>query len=145
MTDLLGFRIGELAARSGRSKHAIRWYDAQGLIPGVQRDAAGQRRFSNRHVEWLGFVDRLRSSGMTIAQIRMYTQLIQQGTASLPRQRALLAAHRERVAGTIAAWQDSLELIDAKLTFYDCWISTGKRPAGEPAATAKAARSSAAQ
>jgi DNA-binding transcriptional MerR regulator len=140
MTDLPGFRIGELAARSGRSKHAIRWYDAQGLIPGVQRDAAGQRRFNSRHVEWLGFVDRLRSSGMTIAQIRTYTRLIQQGPANLPRQRALLAAHREQVAATIAAWQDSLALIDAKLAFYDLWISTGKRPEREPAATGKGAK-----
>jgi len=138
MTDLPGFRIGELAARSGRSKHAIRWYDAQGLIPGVQRDAAGQRRFNARHVEWLGFVDRLRSSGMTIAQIRTYTQLIKQGPPSLPRQRALLAAHREQVAATIAAWQDSLALIDAKLAFYDCWISTGRRPDREPAVAGKA-------
>ena len=139
MTDLLGFRIGELATRSGRSKHAIRWYDAQGLIPGVQRDAAGQRRFTSRHVEWLAFVDRLRSSGMSIAQIRTYTRLIQQGRASLPHQRALLAAHREQVAATIAAWRDSLALIDAKLAFYDLWILTGERPATEPTGSAKAA------
>lgn len=145
MTDLPAFRIGELATRSGRSTHAIRWYDAQGLIPGVQRDAAGQRRFNARHVEWLAFVDRLRSSGMTIAQIRTYTQLIQQGPASLPRQRALLAAHREQVAATIAAWQDSLALIDVKLAFYDLWISTGKRPERERAATARAVRRTAAQ
>lgn len=133
MTDHPAFRIGELAARSGRSKHAIRWYDAQGLIPGVQRDAAGQRRFDSRHVQWLGFVDRLRSTGMTIAQIRTYTQLIQHGRSNLPRQRELLAAHREQVAATIDAWRDSLALIDAKLAFYDLWISTGKRPDSEPA------------
>jgi len=133
MTDHSAFRIGELAARSGRSTHAIRWYDAQGLIPGVQRDGAGQRRFNSRHVQWLGFVDRLRSTGMTIAQIRTYTQLIQQGRSNLPLQRTLLAAHREQVAATIAAWQDSLALIDAKLAFYDLWISTGKQPESEPA------------
>jgi DNA-binding transcriptional MerR regulator len=129
MTDLSGFRIG---TRSGRNKHAIRWYDAQGLIPGVQRDAAGQRRFNSRHVQWLDFVDRLRSTGMTIAQIRTYTQLIQHGPSNLPRQRDLLAAHRQQVAATVAAWRDSLALIDAKLAFYDLWMSTGKRPDNEP-------------
>lgn len=36
------FRIGELAARTGRSIHAIRWYEAQGLIPGVARDSGGR-------------------------------------------------------------------------------------------------------
>lgn len=129
-----GFRIGELAARSGRSVHSIRWYDAQGLIPGVLRDAGGQRRFTGRHVQWLAFVDRLRGTGMSIAQIRDYTRLVQQGPQNVAPQRALLAAHRERVSATIAAWQDALALIDAKLAFYDTWIATGERPASEPSA-----------
>lgn len=138
MNTLAGFRIGELAARSGRSVHAIRWCDAQGLIPGVLRDAAGQRRFTSRHVQWMAFVERLRSTGMTVAQIRTYTQLVQQGPKNLPLQRALLAAHQKRVADTIAAWRESLALIDAKLAFYDTWIATGERPASEPAARAMA-------
>lgn len=133
MSSASGFRIGELAARSGRSAHSIRWYDAQGLIPGVLRDASGQRRFTSRHVHWLAFVDRLRHTGMSIAQIGAYTRLVQQGTGDLAAQRALLASHREQVAGTLAAWQESLALIDAKLAFYDTWIATGERPAGEPA------------
>ena len=83
MNASTGFRIGELARRSGRSAHAIRWYDAQGLMPGVLRDAAGQRRFTGRHVQWLAFVDRLRSTGMSIAQIRAYTRLVQQGPENL--------------------------------------------------------------
>lgn len=139
MNEATGFRIGELAARSGRSAHAIRWYDAQGLMPGVLRDAAGQRRFTSRHVQWLAFVDRLRSTGMSIAQIRAYTRLVQQGPRNPAPQRALLAEHRERVAGTIAAWQESLALIDAKLAFYDTWAATGKRPASEPASRGRAA------
>lgn len=134
MSTSPGFRIGELAARSGRSAYSIRWYDAQGLIPGVLRDPAGQRRFTRRHVQWLAFLDRLRGTGMSIAQIRAYTRLVQQGPQNVVAQRALLAAHRERVSTTIAAWQDALALIDAKMAFYDTWIATGERPAIEPSA-----------
>ncbi len=28
------FHIGELVRRSGRSVHTLRWYEAQGLMPG---------------------------------------------------------------------------------------------------------------
>ena len=45
-------RIGELAARAGRSVHAIRWYESQGLIPGVMRDAGGRRVYSESHPDW---------------------------------------------------------------------------------------------
>jgi DNA-binding transcriptional MerR regulator len=124
-------RIGELAARSGRSVHTIRWYHTQGLIPGVVRDAAGRRLFSERHVDWMGLVDRLRSTGMSVAQIRAFTRLVAQGRSSLGRQREMLATHRDQVAATIDAWRASLALIDAKLDFYAAWIATGQRPAAE--------------
>ena len=66
-------KIGELSSRSGRSIHAIRWYEAQGLIPGVERDGGGRRVYSDLHVGWLDLMDRLRRTGMTIAQMREYT------------------------------------------------------------------------
>ena len=124
-------RIGELAARTGRSVHTIRWYDAQGLIPGVIRDASGRRTFNIRHVAWLAFLERLKSTGMTITQMRAYATLVGHGPGNLGAQRALLAAHRERAARVVEAWQASLALIDAKLAFYDAWIATGERPASE--------------
>lgn len=139
MSGSPGLRIGELAARSGRSVHAIRWYDAQGLIPGVRRDAGGQRRFGAGHVQWLAFVDRLRRTGMSIARIRAYTRLVQQRPQNVPAQRELLAAHRAQVAAEIAAWQESLALIDAKLAFYDDWIAGGRRPDDEPGVTTSTA------
>jgi DNA-binding transcriptional MerR regulator len=46
-------RIGELSSRTGRSIHTIRWYETQGLVPGVARDAANRRVYSEQHVGWL--------------------------------------------------------------------------------------------
>lgn len=138
-------RIGELAARCRRSVHTIRWYDAQGIIPGVTRDAAGRRLFTHRHVQWLGLVDRLRNTGMSVAQILAFTELVAKGRASLGQQREMLAAHRNRVAATIEAWQASLALIDAKLDFYDGWIATGRRPLAESTPRKNAAATRAAK
>jgi DNA-binding transcriptional MerR regulator len=148
MTVTHELRIGELAARTGRSVHTIRWYDAQGLIPGVVRDASGRRTFNLRHVAWLAFLERLKGTGMTITQMRAYTALVAQGSSKLGRQRELLAAHRERAAKVVEAWQASLALIDVKLAFYDEWIVTGTRPRSEGAtrkiaAAARSARASA--
>ena len=47
------FMIGELASRTARSRHAIRWYETQGLMPGVQRNGSGRRVYNERHVDWL--------------------------------------------------------------------------------------------
>ena len=123
-----GLRIGELAGRTGRSVHAIRWYEAQGLIPGVVRDPGGRRVYSERHVSWLQAMERLRRTGMSVSEMRQYTSLVKRGSETLKERRALLAAHRERVKATIAQWTEALELLDGKIDYYGEWLQTGRRP-----------------
>lgn len=125
-------RIGELAARTGRSVHTIRWYERQGLIPGVVRDNGGRRVYHERHVGWLELLERLRFTGMSIAQMREYTALVKQGRGTLKQQQALLFAHRARVRETIAGWTDALKLLDHKIGFYGEWLATGQRPRRKP-------------
>lgn len=124
--------IGALAARCGKSVHAIRWYEAQGLVPGVQRDAGGRRRYREQHIAWLELMERLRITGMSIAEMRRYTELVTQGRKSLGARRDMLAAHRTEVLATMARWQEALAALDQKLDFYDDWIATGERPARDP-------------
>ena len=122
------FHIGALAAHTGRSIHAIRWYEAQGLIPGVVRDSGGRRVYSELHLSWLDLMDRLRRTGMSIAQMRQYTALVRQGSKSLRQRQQLLSQHRARVEQTIAEWTQALKLIDSKIDFYGEWLTTGRRP-----------------
>lgn len=123
----LKIRIGELATRTGRSVHTIRWYEQQGLLPPVPRLGV-HRIYSNRHVEWLELMDRLRASGMPVAELRRYTAYAQRGAPALEQTREVLRMHRRRVQDSIAQWQRALQLIDGKIEFYTRWIEDGSRP-----------------
>jgi DNA-binding transcriptional MerR regulator len=125
----LRLRIGELAERTGRSADTIRWYERQGLLPPVPRQGA-YRVFSNRHVEWLELMERLRRSGMTVAQLRAYTAAAQRGAAGLEQTHAMLVAHRATVEARIAEWRAARKLVDEKIAFYGEWMETGERPVG---------------
>ncbi|KLN55353.1 MerR family transcriptional regulator [Variovorax paradoxus] len=127
------FHIGELAQRTGRTVHAIRWYETQGLVPGVVRDEGGRRLYGELHVGWLDLMDRLRRTGMSIAEMREYTALALQGKTTLRQRRDLLAAHRARVTETIAEWKQALSLVERKIDFYDDWMESGHRPPLLPA------------
>jgi DNA-binding transcriptional MerR regulator len=140
------FHIGELAARTGRTVHAIRWYETQGLVPGVARDEGGRRLYVELHVGWLDLMERLRRTGMSIAEMREYTALALQGKTTLRERRDMLAAHRERVNETIAGWKRALSLVERKIDFYDEWMASGHRPpliAAEASAAPKKRRSGA--
>ncbi len=126
--------IGELASRTARSVHAIRWYETQGLMPGVLRNSGGRRVYNEQHVDWLLLMERLRRTGMSVAEMRRYTALVKQGKGTLGERRDMLAAHRARVLATIEEWGEALTLLDGKLDFYGEWLASGHRPKTEPAA-----------
>ena len=120
--------IGAFAAKTGHSIHTIRWYESQGLLPRVLRDAGGRRIYSKRHITWLELLDRLRRSGMSIAQLRDYTRLAQQGGATVEPTLAVLVQHRQTVADKIAEWEQAMALINQKIDFYAKWKALGKAP-----------------
>ena len=121
-------RIGELARRTGRSVHTIRWYESIGLIPGVGRDAGKRRVYDERHVGWLDLMHRLRLTGMPTAKMREYAALAARGSTTLEARRDLLVAHRAQVRAVIAEWRLAPSLLDQKVDFYGKWLSTGRRP-----------------
>ena len=49
--------IGEAADQTGVSVSALRYYDQEGLLPQVERDGAGRRRFTEDNVRWIRFLD----------------------------------------------------------------------------------------
>jgi DNA-binding transcriptional MerR regulator len=122
-------RIGELARLSGRSVHTIRWYEAQGLMPGAARDAGGRRVFNQLHVDWLELMHRLRASGMSIRQMQAYARQVRAGKSTLAARQQLLREHRAHVEARVTELRDALTLIDKKVQLYDKWI---KRHAGVP-------------
>jgi MerR family redox-sensitive transcriptional activator SoxR len=77
-TDLL--TIGELAERSGVAPSALRYYEAQGLIPAT-RTSGNQRRYERSTLRRIAFIRSAQRVGLTLEEIA-------QAMASLPGGRA---------------------------------------------------------
>jgi DNA-binding transcriptional MerR regulator len=124
-------RIGELAERTGKSIHALRYYEQVGLIPFVERDDGGRRRYNAQHVEWLLFLDRLQRTGMTLSQMQKYAELVTRGRQTLDARVELLQAHLAEIDRQMEELAGSRALLVAKLDFYRDWKSSGKRPGAQ--------------
>lgn len=62
--------IGELAQMSGLSASRIRFYEAQGLIRQVQRQANGYRRYSPQVLQTLQIIQCAQQSGFTLDELK---------------------------------------------------------------------------
>lgn len=124
--------IGQLSRETGHSVHAIRWYEDQGLIPGVVRDGGGRRVYHKDHIEWLNFLHFLKKTGMSIKEMQSYTELAVKGWKSLSQRQKLLKAHKEKILADIEQMQLALTFIDKKVAYYEEWQTTRKRPQHSP-------------
>ncbi|MFF2808060.1 MerR family transcriptional regulator [Streptomyces sp. NPDC058000] len=112
------YTISEVAAFTGLRAHTLRWYEQIGLMPHVERSHNGQRLFGNRDLDWLAFVGKLRLTGMPVADMVRFAELVHQGEASFGERREILEETRHKVAAHIAELQDTLTVLDAKINFY---------------------------
>lgn len=120
--------IGELARRSGRSIHTLRYYESIGLMPMVVRDAGQRRRYHAHHVDWLMFLERLKATGMTLADMQHYAALVAKGKQTLGERVAVLSKHLLRIDEEMAELKRSRALLLSKIAFYEEWQSSGRFP-----------------
>lgn len=74
------YTISEVVAFTGLTAHTLRWYERIGLMPHIDRSHTGQRRYSNRDLDWLDLVGKLRLTGMPVADMVRYAELVREGT-----------------------------------------------------------------
>ena len=80
MTALVLISIGDLAARTGLSVSAIRFYETKGLVSPL-RNNGGQRRFLRSDIRRLSFVLIAQQLGFTIEQIGENLKTLPNGRA----------------------------------------------------------------
>ena len=133
--------IGEVSALTGLTTHALRFYEQEGLFAGpVSRTAAGRRVFHREEVDWLRVCTKLRSSGMPLAAIRRYAELVAQGPGTEAERFEILRRHEAAVRAQVADLQQALDTIHAKVEVYARHLAAGtadglwrEGPACEPA------------
>lgn len=72
-------RIGELAAATGTTTKALRFYEQLGLLPEPARTPAGYRDYQPELADRIGFIRAAQACGLTLAQIGEIVALRDQG------------------------------------------------------------------
>jgi DNA-binding transcriptional MerR regulator len=113
------YAIAEAAHRSGLSIDTLRYYERIELIDPPARDSGGRRVYSDTDLAWLGFLTRLRTTGMPIRMMREYAKLRHQGMASASRRKQILVEQRNEVLARIAELNSCMDVLNYKIANYE--------------------------
>lgn len=112
------YSVTEVERISGLPARELHWYEELGLIDDVTRDPGGQRIYSAANLRWLEFLNRLRSTGMPVDEMRQYVEMSREGDRMVPERRALLAAHRRRVLAHVEELTATVHYLEWQIEFY---------------------------
>ena len=120
------YTVGEMAKILGIPPSTLRYYDKEGLLPFVERSSGGIRMFTEKDYEWLKVIGCLKQSGLSIKDIKLFTEMARQGDeSSLAGRLTLFQTRREAVREQIKDLQETLDLLEFKCWYYEQAVKDG--------------------
>ncbi len=114
----MDYSMKQVSQITGLTAYTLRYYEKEGLLPGVRRTQSGIRRFSKEDIDALGLICCLKSTGMSIKQIREFVELSMQGDCTLKRRCDMLIAHKRDVEEKMREMQKHIEKVSHKIEYF---------------------------
>ncbi|RND80034.1 HTH-type transcriptional regulator AdhR [Lacticaseibacillus paracasei] len=100
------YSIGEVATMTKLSIPTIRYYDKEGLIPELKKDASGARCFDDQNLGALEMIECLKTAGMSIKDIKTFMQWNLEGDTTLKKRRDFFDQLHVTVLAQMAAYNE---------------------------------------
>ena len=117
--------IKDAARFMGVPTSTIRYYDKEGLLPFVERKESGYRIFTEKDIAALRIIDCLKKTGMSIREIRQFSEWIEQGDASLQQRYEMFLERKRIVEKQMAELQKILDIVNYKCWYYETAVAAG--------------------
>lgn len=118
------YTIGQVAQMFNLPISTLRYYDQQGLFPGMER-ASGIRKFSEKQIEALRVIECLKKAGVEIKDIKQFIDWCTEGPATYPQRKALFEAQRAHMEAEMERMRQALDMLKYKCWYYDQLINGG--------------------
>ncbi|WP_172257202.1 MerR family transcriptional regulator [Saccharibacillus deserti] len=119
------YSIGQAAKVLNLTPYALRYYDKEGLMPFLERNASGTRFFKESDIASLKIVDCLKSTGMPIKEIKTFIDWCSEGDSTLQQRHNMFQERKAVVEAHMAALVETMKVIEHKCAYYEEALEAG--------------------
>ncbi|CAN7726764.1 MerR family transcriptional regulator [Paenibacillus sp. LjRoot56] len=113
------YTIQQVTKMTGLSAHTLRYYERVSLIRAIEREDNGYRYYSEKDIEWLKFLIRLRDTGMPIREMQHFAEMRYLGDETVAKRRRMLEDHKKQIREQIDQLIVNLEALNVKTDYYE--------------------------
>ncbi len=118
------YTIGQVSQMFGLPISTLRYYDKQGLFPGMER-VSGIRKFSDTELEALRVIECLKKSGLEIKDIKRFMDWCVEGGSTYPQRKELFEKQKETLEAEISHMNKVLDMLKFKCWYYEQAMQDG--------------------
>ena len=118
------YTIGQVSKMFGLPISTLRYYDKEGLFPGMERQS-GIRKFGDRELEALRVIECLKKSGLEIRDIRQFMDWCAQGSETYPQRRELFVRQKAAVEAELERMERVRDMLIFKCWYYEQAMADG--------------------
>ncbi|WP_328614661.1 MerR family transcriptional regulator [Amycolatopsis sp. NBC_00355] len=115
---MTSYTPAQVTEKTGFTIDTLRYYERIGLLHHVGRTAGGRRTFTDHDVEFLQLLRCLRYTGMPVAEMLRFVELLRSGDATQDERLDVLREHEARVEAQIERLREHQEHIQFKIKMY---------------------------
>ena len=121
----MNYSIKQVSEMTGLSAATLRYYDKEGLLPGLKRKDSKYRIFSQHDLETLKIIDCFKQAGLRIKDIKYYMELLQMGDSTLKERYAIFVHQEQLLKEKLEEIQKSLAVVRHKQEYYQKAMGLG--------------------
>lgn len=118
----MSYSISQVAKRFDIEAHTLRYYEKEGLVA-PERTKSGIRSYNEENIKRLEMAMCLKSTGMSIKEIKLYFDLVDLGESTLEQRLEIFNRHRDHVLDEIEVLKMHLTKIENKIAIYLRYIA----------------------
>lgn len=118
------YTIGQVSEMFDLPVSTLRYYDKQGLFPGMVR-VSGIRKFSESELESLRVIECLKKTGLEIRDIKRFMDWCVEGASTYPQRKELFERQKETLEAEIAHMNRVLDMLKFKCWYYERAMQDG--------------------
>ncbi|MCP1224670.1 MerR family transcriptional regulator [Sebaldella sp. S0638] len=113
------YKIGKVSQMTGLSRDTLRYYEKIGLIRHLEKDESGRKKYSEKDIEWIEFLKRLKTTKMSLKDIGKYADLRYEGDETSGERKKMLTKQLEKIMEEIEKLMETKQILIWKIKTYD--------------------------
>ena len=123
------YSIKEMSEITNLPASTLRYYDKQGLLPSLKRDANNVRIFDDEDYRTIKLISCLKKSGLSIKDIKNFMEITAQGDKALNKRLNIFRKRRDTLKKELEDLQEILNVMEYKCWYYEQACAAGTEDA----------------